>query len=351
MQRTGELLIEVLRQPQQLGSLSLHQWDVLLREARCLKLLARIATKVDELGIAQQTPERVRLQLQSEQILAQRHEKLMRWEVDRLQHALREIPGPVVLLKGAAYVMLDLPNARGRFTSDADLMVPEEQLPQVEQALYAHGWEAAEFSAHEARYYRRWLQEWPPFVHRKRRTTLDVHHNVLPRIDKLYSASAPLFASAVPLAAGSKFYTLAPVDQVLHVMIHLFRNGDFSSGLRDLTDLDDLLRHYGRDAAFWPALVARTCELRFQTPVYFALRYVRHYLHTPIANELRAAAEHWRPRWPSTTLMDALVDRALRPPALDGRNAGREAAQWMLIRYPLCLWKKTIRPKLERLAG
>ena len=38
---------------------------------------------------------------------------------------------------------------------------------------------------------------------------------------------------------------LSKPDMVLHSATHLFRNGDFSIGLRDLCDFDWLVREFG----------------------------------------------------------------------------------------------------------
>ena len=64
----------------------------------------------------------------------------IRWEVDRIQFALRSIESPILLLKGAAYLLADLPLAQGRLVSDVDILVPEASLHQVEAALLAAGW-------------------------------------------------------------------------------------------------------------------------------------------------------------------------------------------------------------------
>ncbi len=351
MPRPGDLVLSVIREPRRLARLDLRSWSMLLREARCLALLPRIAVEIDRLGETARVPEPVRRQLESERVLAARHETLMQWEIDRLQRALRDFSGPVVLLKGAAYLQCGLQRPPSRFYSDLDLMVPHAQFPAVESALQAHGWEAADFSEFEERYYRRWMHELPPLVHRQRRTTLDVHHNILPWIDPLAFDPAPLLAAAVPIAPDSRFSVLAPPDLVLHTMAHQFRNGDFRKALRDLADLHDLLQHFGREPPFWSALTDRAVELGLQTPCYFALRYVERYLGTPIPAQTQATVRRWRPHWPPLAAMDRLVNRAIRPQPLDGSHALHDAANWILIRYPLALWRKTVFPKLERLAS
>ena len=48
----------------------------------------------------------------------------MRREVGHIRQALANLPAPPVLLKGAAYVVAELPNATGRRFGDIDILVP-----------------------------------------------------------------------------------------------------------------------------------------------------------------------------------------------------------------------------------
>ena len=50
------------------------------------------------------------------------------------------------------------------------------------------------------------------------------------------------------------FAVLAPEDMVLHSATHLFNEGEFDRGLRDLNDLDLLLREFGAAAELRPRL-------------------------------------------------------------------------------------------------
>ena len=63
------------------------------------------------------------------------------YELDRMRRAL-ELSGvevPVIVLKGAAYKLADLPASRGRFIGDLDLMVAFDHVDTVEGALLAKG--------------------------------------------------------------------------------------------------------------------------------------------------------------------------------------------------------------------
>ena len=95
--------------------------------------------------------------------------------------------------------------------------------------------------------------------------------------------------------------------------------GRIGHGLRDLFDLDRLLRHFAAlDAHFWERLVPRAREMGMQKSLSYALRYCRKYFATPVPEELSPPSAH------STTppgvrgMMDWLFERGFSgtiPPA------------------------------------
>src|SRR5256885_1116045 len=168
-------------------------------------------------------------------------------------------------------------------------------------------------------YYRRWMHELPPLRHISRRTWLDVHHAILPITARLKPDSAKLLAASRPVTGEPRLRVLEPVDMVLHSAAHLFCNEDVGNSLRDLLDLDSLLREFARDEAFWPRLSVRAGELDLTRPLYYALRYAVRLLDTPVPDRVLGAAEIGRPPTLLRGLMDALFLRTLQPnPASDG---------------------------------
>src|SRR5690606_750198 len=111
------------------------QWDRVMPQARAADLLARIASGADEAGVLARLPEAPSRHLRGALALARRQAVELRNEVAHLAQALAPIGVPVVLLKGAAYSLLDLPAAAGRLVSDVDILVPRERLADVESAL------------------------------------------------------------------------------------------------------------------------------------------------------------------------------------------------------------------------
>ena len=184
----------------------------------------------------------------------------MRWEVGKIHAALSAAGIPCMLLKGAAYEAVGASPAGGRLFGDVDVMVPHEQLLATETALVKNGWMTTKLDAYDQRYYRKWMHEIPPMLHLKRRTAIDVHHTILPPTAALKPDPAKLWERAVGVPGKPALYVLSPEDMVLHSATHLFHDGEFENGLRDLVDLDALLNQNAGAEGFWPRLVARASE-------------------------------------------------------------------------------------------
>ncbi|MCE9590676.1 MAG: HprK-related kinase A [Planctomycetes bacterium] len=336
-------LFAALRFPYTMPELEPREWDTLALMARESGVLARLAYHWRTQPGFDALPARLRWMLEATITLSRKQATGIKWEVNRVARALVPLGVPVVLLKGGAYVAAGLPAARGRWVNDVDIMVPREALDRVEAALEAEGWESSDKDEYDEAYYRRWMHELPPMRHRNRETFLDVHHNILPPTGRLKPDAAKLMAAAVPLRfpegdrapyGASCLYTLSPADMVLHSAVHLFQDGELEGGLRDLTDLDALLRHFGGlDSSFYDRLIDRAEELGLGRPLYYVLRFTVRMLGTPIPAGATAHADAFAPFAPVRVLMDALVVRALTP-VPPGRNGAltRWAGHLLYIR-------------------
>ncbi|MGD9809935.1 MAG: nucleotidyltransferase family protein, partial [Sphingobium sp.] len=88
-------------------------------------------------------------------------------------------------------------------------------------------------------YYRRWMHELPPMIHRTRDRMIDVHRTILPLTAKVAPDASALIADAVELSDGVAI--LSPEDRVCHAVAHLLADGDLSGGLRNLWDIRCLM--------------------------------------------------------------------------------------------------------------
>ena len=321
-----DLLLIALVRPVELADLTEAEWDALLPRARSAHLLARLGAELNACDRTGCLPDRVRNHLAAATALAARHERVVRWEINRIERALRHLDVPILLLKGAAYVAAGLPTATARLVSDTDIMVPAAALDTVEGALASAGWQPLKLDPYDQRYYRTWMHELPPLRHRERGTVVDLHHTILPRTSRLKPAPAKLWAAARRLGDGP-LHVLAPVDMVLHAAAHLFHDGDLRRSLRDLVDIADLLTHFGTiERDFWSALVPRAVALGLERPLFYALRFSRRLLQTPVPGPVVTAAAKHAPPSVIIEAMDQLVPRTLVP----GSGAAERGAAMLL---------------------
>jgi Uncharacterised nucleotidyltransferase len=313
--RLKPLLVSVLRAltetPARLPVLDDTAWDLLLRQAGATNLLATLACLLEERGLLDQVLPAAREQLDWARVLARRHRQGVLWEVRQIRQALRGLGIPLILLKGAAYTLAGLAPAHGRLYSDIDVLVPEERLGEAEAALMLAGWAATHHDAYDQRYYREWMHELPPMRHLRRASMIDVHHAILPKTAASRPDPVLLRAAATPLPGAPGLHVLAPVDMVLHSAVHLFSEGEFNHGPRDLFDIHRLLIHFGSDRRFWAELPARAQQLELERPLFYALRYCSAMLGTPVPDGVRAEVAGPSPAL--LALMDALFGRVLLP--------------------------------------
>ena len=276
------VLLRSLREPPTMAALDAGTWDLLLRQASSAGLLGRLAALAQAAGIEGELPLPVRRHMRAALTIAQQQQRAVRWELVQLAPVLERLDGPVLLLKGAAYAAADLPPAAGRLFADIDLLVPKAQIATAEALLTFDGWVSSHHSAYDQRYYRQWMHELPPMTHIRRKTVLDLHHNILPETARIRTRPDLILASARALPEHPRFSLPAPADLVLHSATHLFHEGEWQHGLRDLVDLDALLRQGSTEPGFWDALLARAEALNLGRPLFYGLRYCHRLLATPV---------------------------------------------------------------------
>jgi hypothetical protein len=307
------LLVRVLRAPGLMAQLDAGEWELLLRQAAAANLVASLACLAVDAQLMARIPDAPRRHLEWAGVLASRHRQAVLFEVRQIRAALARAGVPLVLLKGAAYVAAGLPAAAGRLFSDVDILVPKARLLDVESALMLHGWGSTHHDPYDQRYYREWMHELPPMEHIRRRTVIDVHHAILPETAAVRPDPALLRAAAVSVQGDAGLVVLAPADMVLHSAVHLFSDGQFHHGLRDLFDIHRLLLHFGATPGFWDTLAPRARELELERPLFYALRYCSRLLGTPVPAAVLAQVAPAGPQRLQLALMDQLFGRALLP--------------------------------------
>jgi hypothetical protein len=179
-------------------------------------------------------------------------------------------------------------------------------------------------NAYDQHFYRAWSHELPAMRVPGHALELDVHHTILPIKGRLRPDVAQLFAAARPLAA-SKWRCLAPADQILHAAAHLFQDSDGWNRLRDLIDLDRLMRHHAAgETDFAAQLLERSRLHGLERPLWYATQFLSSWFRTPCATELSRSLRPSLATRPATALSCRLFTLTLPPPDLDGLPAVRQ---------------------------
>jgi hypothetical protein len=324
------ILVRALRDPGQAAGYTPADWDLLLRQSTATNLTPTLLSLLEARGLLDGLPAQVRAHIDWVRPLAARHRQAVQFEVACIEAALLPTGLPLLLLKGAAYAMADLEAGRGRLFGDIDLLVPKARLDEVESLLMLNGWANTHHDPYDQRYYRQWMHELPPMKHMRRGSSIDVHHAIVPETAPVRPDPDSLRARAVPVPGRPGLAVLAPDDMVLHSAVHLFFDGEFDKGLRDLFDLHRLLSEFGALPGFWEGLAARAGVLELGRPLFYALRHCMRMFGTAVPPAVLAAVAPAGPNPALGALMDWLFRRALLPlhPSCD--SAASAGARFIL---------------------
>jgi len=278
--KDARLLTRLLADPARMAEV--RDWTGLICTARAESLLGSLAFRLADAPV----PAQVAAILEDARQDAAYARTQALWEAEMAQRALGDIP--LILLKGTAYAAANLPAGEGRSIGDLDILVPREQLDTAEAALLAAGWEWVKEDAYDDLYYRTWMHELPPLIHRDRDRMIDVHHTILPPTARPTPDAAALANDSIALPNGMRI--LCPEDMILHAVAHLFADGDLAGGLRNLWDIDRLLRRFAVTEGFWARLAARADRHQLRPHAARALRLARRVYETPIDNSLAGRA-------------------------------------------------------------
>ena len=328
----ARLLANALADPSSVAGLDPRTWTALIAMARAEQLIGTLADRVH--GLAVPPPVATILADARASALAGRRAAL--WEAEMARRALAPLDVPVVLLKGTAFVAAGLAAGQGRSIGDLDILVPLAALDQVEAALIAAGWEWVKEDAYDDDYYRRWMHELPPLIHRERDRMIDVHHTILPPTARPTPDAAALIAAAVPLGNGQA--VLSPSDMIVHGAAHLFADGDLAGGLRNLWDIRCLIDEFGTEG-----LADRAAHHGLRRETARAVRLVGDLFAVPTADR------PWGSRWRDVFYRRRLLARDGwgRPTRPVTRFAFYVRSHWlrmppaMLARHLWIKWRKS----------
>jgi hypothetical protein len=330
LRRNARLLLDVLVSPARGTALPLDDWDPVVRSARGARLLGVLRARFEREGLLGSVPAEVRVHFESAWASAAHRRQMVLQEMRAVAKVLEPLGIPMVLLKGGAYVAQALRCADGRILEDLDLMVPRACLDEAERALLGAGWAFETTDAYDQHYYRAWSHALPPMRFHDHAIELDLHHTISPPTGRVQPDAAALFERSVAIA-GSPFRALSPADQVRHAAAHLFQASDCAERLRDLADIDALVREHSLVAGFWNALVARAAEGGYGRCLWYAMRYGAAWLETPVPREVASELARYGPPAITRAAMDRLIAEGLPPRSPDREPGLALRMTWKLL--------------------
>jgi hypothetical protein len=306
-------LIETLLEPQRCLTFDVPTWERLIRTARQSRLLGVLSARIARVVPPERIDETIRRHLIAGQVESNFRRHKTRYLLSSIEPHLGAPQTPCILLKGAAYIMQDLALGNGRLPGDVDVMVPRQALGAIEHSLLAAGWQFEKTDPYDQHFYRAWSHELPPLICAGQSLELDLHHTILPPLGRLKPDTKALFEAAIRIP-GSRFSALCSADQVLLAAAHLFHDSDCTDRLRDLVDIDGLIREFSvLDARFWQQLLERAQLHNLGRPLWYALGFANGWLSTSIPEDVAGEVERFRPTSISAALWRALMARTLPP--------------------------------------
>ena len=345
-----KLLLKLLSDPECAVSYAVKDWDKAIRFARHTHLLGHLYFLMERASLLDKIPPRVKDIMLGSSVYNSYFRLQARREMRHLAKQVQAHKIQVVLLKGGAYIAAQIGCYAGRRLSDIDLLVAEADLNSAEKMFLEGGWQYGEVNEYDQHYYRAWMHEVPPLIHKDRAMEVDLHHNLVPPVSRIKLDASKLLEKAV-LIDKSPFYILEAKDLILHSATHLFFNDELRGGLRDLVDMHELCLQFSQREDFWSELVPRARELGLQRPLYYALSHLDLLLNTPIPADVLADSDKDRPNFITRWLMLRLIQRLIAPKNVENMEA--PFAEWLLfirshwLRMPLPMLIKHLSYKFQ----
>lgn len=338
------LLLDAFRNPDNIKRYSVKQWNQILPQIRVSFVALYFLEHVESHKLIDFLPEKIRTYLENEQYKVRFQRRQTLYEIEKINESLNAKAIDAIYLKGAAYVLADLPIANWRNFSDIDLLVNKEKITQTELMLNIVGYISQKTDDYDQQYYREYMHEIPPLQHVTRGVVVDLHHNILPTCINTPVNIDELSLSAIDdkMSIGCK--TFSPEAMFIHSAVHLFHEGEFEKGLRDLLDLATLYRHFNQqDKQFDDRTISLAKQVSQEKSLYFALRYINAILDVELSLIAVEFITRFESKYRYSGIADFIFKNVLIPHHANCQNTKSSVAKFLayirghLLRMPLRL--------------
>ena len=323
-------MARALANPAHLQFLALGEWSRLLRHAQRNQLLARLATLAlgqESLGALPQLP---RLQLEQARQAATAQRQQRQRDLQALMQLLEPAGFVVVALNGTAHWLHEIAPTNDQQCAGLDIWVDSGHWERLAATLRSGGWLPADTGPADQAGRVRWNAAPGAQGPVRRAAVLTVHSQMLPALPCAQAGLALQLQARLAVPEIPGLHVPAPSDLVLCAVAQVFHTDGGAQALRDLSDVDVLLRRFAPQPAFWSDLVQRAAELELSRALYYGLRHSVRLFATPVPDSARRARRAVAPPLRMNRLMDGLWSRVLCTPHASGRQSIRQFCRDLL---------------------
>jgi len=298
------ILVKTWKNPARCIDYNTQQWQLLIHQSRASYMLPRMANKLITYYQNGKIEDRIWHHFSSALLVAKRQVENTSMELNKIEVFFEQKEHQAVILKGAAYSATNLSASIGRTFNDIDILVDKSSVDVIESELWFLGFMPMKEDDYDKLYYRQWMHEIPPLQHIKRKTVLDVHHNILPLTSATTVNVEKLTEHSTLIPGYKKLSILSPQALILHSATHLFHEGEFDKGIRDLIDLELLFQQYFQEKYTFDDLVTLALATGLERELYYAIRYVHNVLTLELTEDELRRVDKFSPKKLNLAFLD-----------------------------------------------
>ena len=310
------LVISTIIDPKIAATFSSQEWNLLLQQARSSRLQLRLLALLKAHDLIQHVPVKILKAFENEKYRVNYLTTQTHKEVELLNEVLREKNIVPIYLKGAAYVLSNLPVSAQRLYSDIDVLLDKQDIEDAEFLLKCEGFVSEKTNDYDQKYYRLYMHEIPALRHLDRGTVLDLHHNILPvcgehpvNIDLIKQ-----YTTSFTDARNNEYKVLQPHAMFLHASVHLFNESEFDKGLRDLHDLASMYSDFtSQDNEFVEKVIDLAVQTELTKALYYSFQSIQHLLNISLSDSASQFVLNVRGQIRFPALYDYIFERVLIP--------------------------------------
>lgn len=217
-----------------MATATMAMWTQLVHQCREQALLGSAYQQLRP--VAGRIPSQILAHFESGQTYADKQYHSLINELLQLEPVFSGAAYPVVLVKGVAYRLHQMPFAKGRVFSDLDLLVHADNMTDAVTRLQAAGFMDSTDHEYDRNYYLQWSHQHPPLRHFTRGSEVDLHHTIFFARSHVQVNITAFIGHAQPIA-NSVFSLPSPADMFVHACLHLFYQEESHKITKDLIDL------------------------------------------------------------------------------------------------------------------